>query len=358
MANKSNNVTILYWVIWVLSLLVVWMFWYLMWQDWKWWDYSSKMWSIDSEISMIAEAWRLGLDVEELRQCAKSNKYTDKINSQMRKWGELFGITWTPGNILINNETWEYEVIAWAYPKETFMSIIDRLLSEASEIPQNENVEKKDFVLSSDKNTLTVISDRRDGTTPLEEITWNLRQIENIWKMEIQNYDFSDNGVEEYLRENKIENLPAFIFSTNKIDDNIDSYLTKLEGDNYSLNVWASFSPFGELSSKWFKLLDKSVIEDIKKDSYIEWNENAKITWLEYSDLECPFCARLHNSDVESSLKEKYSSDLNIIFNHFPLWFHKKALPGAKILECVWEQGWVEAFYKVMRYSFKHEVQE
>ncbi|MDR2411312.1 MAG: DsbA family protein [Candidatus Peribacteria bacterium] len=28
--------------------------------------------------------------------------------------------------------------------------------------------------------------------------------------------------------------------------------------------------------------------------SYIDGNENTKITWLEYSDLQCPYCAQLY----------------------------------------------------------------
>jgi hypothetical protein len=40
----------------------------------------------------------------------------------------LFWITWTPWSILINNETLEYWVISWAYPKENFIKIIDKLL--------------------------------------------------------------------------------------------------------------------------------------------------------------------------------------------------------------------------------------
>ncbi|PID86426.1 hypothetical protein CSB08_00380 [Candidatus Gracilibacteria bacterium] len=94
-------------------------------------------------------------------------------------------------------------------------------------------------------------------------------------------------------------------------------------------------------------------IKSIKDSSYIDGNVDAKITWIEYSDLECPYCARLHNSGTPEALKEKYGEKLNIIFNHFPLEFHANAFPGAQVLECTGELGGSENFYEVMKASFK-----
>jgi protein-disulfide isomerase len=51
------------------------------------------------------------------------------------------------------------------------------------------------------------------------------------------------------------------------------------------------------------------------------------VTWLEYSDLECPYCAKLHNAGTPEDLAEKYGNKLNQVFNHFPLQFHNNALP-------------------------------
>jgi hypothetical protein len=42
----------------------------------------------------------------------ESGKYTEKIKNQMQVGSELFGITGTPGNVLINVDTGEYEVIS------------------------------------------------------------------------------------------------------------------------------------------------------------------------------------------------------------------------------------------------------
>ena len=352
MASKKDNTGMLYTIIAVLALIVVWLIWYFLGQGW-WWVNISK-----ADTPLIAEAWNIWIDKDDLKECIASNKYVSKINSQMKVWSEVFWVTGTPGNVLINNETLEYEVISWAYPKENFIELIDRLLSDKAWEEKEESLEKKDFTNNTNPEVVIIITDKRDSATPIDQIVSNLNQIESIKKMDMTSYDFSDNWVSEYLIENEIKVLPAVIFAKNEVDSSINEYLVKLKEDNYSLNIGATFDPFQELSNKWFKTIDKETIEKIKKDSFIEWNADAKITWLEYSDLECPFCAKLHNSDVETTLKEKYGTDLNIIFNHFPLAFHKKAVPWAEILECVWELGWSEAFYKIMRYAFKNEIQE
>ncbi|USN57877.1 MAG: hypothetical protein H6767_06005 [Candidatus Peribacteria bacterium] len=49
---------------------------------------------------------------------------------QQKIGADTFGITGTPGNVLINNETGEYEVLSGAYPTASFEDVIDRLLAK------------------------------------------------------------------------------------------------------------------------------------------------------------------------------------------------------------------------------------
>jgi protein-disulfide isomerase len=82
-------------------------------------------------------------------------------------------------------------------------------------------------------------------------------------------------------------------------------------------------------------VLDKETLNKIKTNTYLKGNKEAKISLIEYSDLECPFCAKLHKSDVPTKIEEIYSDKVNIYFNHFPLEFHKNAMPAARVLECL-----------------------
>lgn len=83
----------------------------------------------------------------------------------------------------------------------------------------------------------------------------------------------------------------------------------------------------------------------LKQDSYILWDKNAKITMIEYSDLECPYCAKFHNEWTIKKLLEKYPWDFNYIFKHYPLPSHKQAPMEAEAAECVWELWWEEKFF-------------
>lgn len=60
---------------------------------------------------------------------------------------------------------------------------------------------------------------------------------------------------------------------------------------------------------------------------------NAKVTIVEYSDFECPFCVRGYQT-VKEVIKA-YPNDVRILFKHLPLDFHPKALPAAKYFEAV-----------------------
>lgn len=82
--------------------------------------------------------------------------------------------------------------------------------------------------------------------------------------------------------------------------------------------------------------------DDIAKltaDTYVKGDKAAQILWIEYSDLECPFCKRLHDSGAIKNLETKYGSKLALAFKHYPLPFHPQAMPAAQAAECVGEAG-------------------
>lgn len=64
---------------------------------------------------------------------------------------------------------------------------------------------------------------------------------------------------------------------------------------------------------------------------------DAPITIVEFTDLQCPFCARFF-PPVEQVLKE-YPNDVRLVIKHFPLPFHPNARPAAKLALASHEQG-------------------
>lgn len=76
--------------------------------------------------------------------------------------------------------------------------------------------------------------------------------------------------------------------------------------------------------------------------------ENAMVTVVEFSDFECPFCARF-SQHVVTAIRAAYPNDVAFVYRHFPLdKIHKEALPAARAAECAAEQGKFEAFHTLL----------
>lgn len=82
-----------------------------------------------SDDNLINLAKEMGLDQNKFWQCLQSWKYKEKVDNQIAEW-QLFGVSWTPWNVVINSANWKFELIAWAYPVEKFVEVIDKMLSQ------------------------------------------------------------------------------------------------------------------------------------------------------------------------------------------------------------------------------------
>lgn len=65
--------------------------------------------------------------------------------------------------------------------------------------------------------------------------------------------------------------------------------------------------------------------------------KDAKVTIVEYSDFECPYCNRGYLTMKQ--VLEKYPKDVRILFKHLPLDFHPKAMPAAQMFEAIAKQS-------------------
>lgn len=74
----------------------------------------------------------------------------------------------------------------------------------------------------------------------------------------------------------------------------------------------------------------------ISEDDHVTGVDNGKITIVEFSDFECPYCSRYKTSMDE--VMEKYADDVTLVFKHFPLSFHQYAKTAAVASECAAEQ--------------------
>ncbi len=80
------------------------------------------------------------------------------------------------------------------------------------------------------------------------------------------------------------------------------------------------------------------------KDDHLRGSLNSKIVILEYSDTECPFCKRFHES--MKLTVAKYPKEVAWAYRHFPLEIHPKAKKEAEALECATDIGGNNAFWR------------
>jgi len=78
----------------------------------------------------------------------------------------------------------------------------------------------------------------------------------------------------------------------------------------------------------------QSLIET--KDAPSQGPSNAPVTVVEYADLQCPMCARLHDF-LEKELLPKYGDKVRVIFKEFPIPGHDWSTTAAVANECAYQ---------------------
>jgi protein-disulfide isomerase len=64
---------------------------------------------------------------------------------------------------------------------------------------------------------------------------------------------------------------------------------------------------------------------------------DAKVTIVEFSDFQCPYCSKA--AEIVGQIKKKYGNKVKIAFKNFPLPFHKDAFKAAEAGLCANDQG-------------------
>lgn len=93
--------------------------------------------------------------------------------------------------------------------------------------------------------------------------------------------------------------------------------------------------------------------KEITADDHILGNPDADLTFILYTDLECPFCKKFH--DTLNQMMDEYGKQgkVRLVFRHFPLdSLHSKSRKEAEASECAADLGGNEAFWKYVNRLF------
>lgn len=83
----------------------------------------------------------------------------------------------------------------------------------------------------------------------------------------------------------------------------------------------------------------------VTDDDYVRGPANARVTIVEYSDFDCPFCNQFH--ETMNQVMAEYPNDVRWVYRHYPLTqLHPNAENVARISECIQDVGGTEKFWE------------
>lgn len=94
-----------------------------------------------------------------------------------------------------------------------------------------------------------------------------------------------------------------------------------------------------------------AALKGVSDSDHLFGDKKAKVTVVEYSDIECPYCKRFH--PTVAKVVADYKGKVNWVYRHFPLNFHQNAQKEAEATECAAELGGNDAFWKYLNTLFE-----
>ena len=144
--------------------------------------------------------------------------------------------------------------------------------------------------------------------------------------------------MENYVKINKIQK------------EQIIAWLEQYENQNGEIKAPDNYN--NKPTNTWNKISIEQAKKVTNENTFILWNPDAEISFVEYSDLECPFCKKLHEAGTIDQVLEEYGDKINFIFKQFPLSFHANAQMEAEAALCVWDLEWWDKYYEFIEEVF------
>jgi protein-disulfide isomerase len=149
----------------------------------------------------------------------------------------------------------------------------------------------------------------------------------------------SDSDIEKFIKDRQIPKDQV----NEEIRGRIVEFLT-LEAKKSAVDKWLSEKTKKEPVEVYLTKPIIPVFEVQAGDAPFKGGSEAKVTIVEFSDFQCPFCSK--GADVVNKIEKKYGNKVKIAFKHFPLPFHTQAKGASEASLCAHEQG-AKNFWKM-----------
>jgi len=122
-----------------------------------------------------------------------------------------------------------------------------------------------------------------------------------------------------------------------KFKDRIKMYLAGQRESDARKTFADSLKKKYNVALKMKKPKGKKVKVEVSDDDASKGPKNAKVTVVEFSDFQCPFCKRASTNGAQ--IVKDYGNKVRYVFRHFPLSFHENAHRAAEAAVCAKDQG-------------------
>jgi protein-disulfide isomerase len=181
-------------------------------------------------------------------------------------------------------------------------------------------------------------SDSRKGSLTEEQF---------VEKHIVNNVKVTDTEIKAFIKDRKIPEQHI----NDQLKDRIQKFI--IQGKTQELvDSWLDKKIAKSPAEVYFSEPQQPVFNVSVGDAPVLGNKNAKVTLVEYSDFQCPYCAK--GSKIMHELKKKYGDKVQVAFKNFPLPFHKQAKGAALAGLCANEQG-KNYFWKLHDYMFDNQ---
>lgn len=141
----------------------------------------------------------------------------------------------------------------------------------------------------------------------------------------------TDAEIEKFIKERQIPKEQV----NPEIKDRIRQYL-EVESKKLAVDKWIADKTKKTPVEVYIYKPSRPVFDVPVKDAPFKGPADAKVTIVEYSDFQCPFCSKAAATVAE--VEKKYGSKVKIVFKNYPLPFHSQAKMAANAALCAKEQ--------------------
>ena len=149
----------------------------------------------------------------------------------------------------------------------------------------------------------------------------------------------SDADVEKFIKDRQIPKEQV----NPEIKGRIVDYLT-MEAKKKAMDKWIAEKTKKSPVEVYITKPQLPVFDVKVGDAPFKGGADAKVTIVEFSDFQCPFCSK--GAQIVSEIEKKYGKKVKLAFKNYPLPFHAQARPAANAAFCAFEQD-AKSFWKM-----------